>query len=52
MPEGAKLNGEVMDTSGPRIFEAVRQQLGLRLEPRKAPVEVMVVAHVEKPAEN
>jgi len=32
----------------PDIFSAVQSQLGLRLEPRKAPVEVMVVDHIEK----
>jgi uncharacterized protein (TIGR03435 family) len=35
-----------------RVFEAVQQQLGLRLEPEKAMVDVMVVDHVEKPSGN
>jgi uncharacterized protein (TIGR03435 family) len=40
------------DPSGTSIFQAV-QQLGLRLEPRKAPVETIVVNHLEKtPTEN
>jgi uncharacterized protein (TIGR03435 family) len=34
------------------VFTALRQQLGLRLEPRKAPVEVLVVDHIEKPSAN
>lgn len=38
-------------TSGPSIFSAVRQ-LGLRLESAKAPVEVLVIDHVERPSEN
>jgi uncharacterized protein (TIGR03435 family) len=40
------------DPSGTSMFQAV-QQLGLRLEPRKAPVETIVVDHLEKtPTEN
>lgn len=48
----AKINGEPIDTSGPSIFQAVRQQLGLRLDARKGPVQVMAIDHVEKPSEN
>jgi uncharacterized protein (TIGR03435 family) len=36
----------------PSIFDAVRQQLGLKLEPQKGPVEYYVIDHVERPAEN
>ena len=32
----------------PDVFSALQTQLGLRLEPRKAPVEVMVVDHMER----
>src|SRR5260370_41731728 len=35
----------------PSIFTAVREQLGLRLEPHRAPVEGLVIEHVERPAE-
>jgi len=35
------------------IFDAVQSQLGLKLEPRKASIEILVVDHVEKkPSEN
>jgi uncharacterized protein (TIGR03435 family) len=51
-PEGALLNGAPVDTSGPTIFDAVRQQLGLRLERQKGPVDILVIDHAEKPAEN
>jgi len=50
--ENTRLNGEPLDTSGPTLFEALRQQLGLKLEAQKAPVGIMVIDHAEKPSEN
>jgi len=36
----------------PDLFTAIQQQLGLKLESTKAPAEVLVIDHVEKPSEN
>lgn len=40
------------DTSGPSIFTAVQEQLGLKLESRKVPVVTIVIDRVEKPSAN
>ena len=34
----------------PSIFIAVQEQLGLKLESTKGPVDVLVIDHVQKPA--
>jgi uncharacterized protein (TIGR03435 family) len=43
---------EPVDASGPNIFEALRDQLGLRLEAQRGPVEILVIDHVERPTAN
>ncbi|HEY4088877.1 MAG TPA: TIGR03435 family protein [Bryobacteraceae bacterium] len=36
------------ESDGPSIFEAVQDQLGLKIEKRRGPVQMLVVDHVEK----
>jgi uncharacterized protein (TIGR03435 family) len=40
------------DASGPSLFTAIQEQLGLKLESVKAAVDVIVIDHVERPTEN
>jgi uncharacterized protein (TIGR03435 family) len=38
--------------SGQSIFTALQEQLGLKLEARKAPVEILIIDHATKPSNN
>jgi uncharacterized protein (TIGR03435 family) len=40
------------DPSGPTFLEALKNQLGLKLDPAMGPVQVFVVDHIEQPSEN
>jgi uncharacterized protein (TIGR03435 family) len=40
------------ESSEPSLFTAMQEQLGLKLESRRAPVQVLVIDHVERPSPN
>jgi uncharacterized protein (TIGR03435 family) len=50
-PQGAG-SARPPDSTGPSMFTAIQEQLGLKLESKKGPVEVLVIDHVEEPSEN
>jgi len=40
------------DSSGPSIFTAMPEELGLKLESKKGPVPILVIEQIERPSEN
>jgi bla regulator protein blaR1 len=51
-PDGAGEAPVPSDPAGPSIFTALQEQLGLKLEPAKGPIETIVIERVEKPVAN
>jgi uncharacterized protein (TIGR03435 family) len=44
--------GAAVDLNRPSIVTALQEQLGLKIEAAKGPVDVMVIDHIERPAAN
>lgn len=49
LPPGATFQP---DADGPTFLEALKDQLGLKLESQTGPVDVLVLDHIERPTEN
>jgi uncharacterized protein (TIGR03435 family) len=40
------------DPEGPTFLQALREQLGLKLEPTRGRIETLIIDHVDRPSEN
>ena len=49
-PGGPQLNGAPpIDPNGPSLFTAMQEQLGLKLDSQRGPVEMLVIDNVSQP---
>jgi uncharacterized protein (TIGR03435 family) len=51
-PEGSTDTGNSTVVTGPTFLQALKEQLGLKLDAEKDPVDSLVVDHVERPSAN
>jgi uncharacterized protein (TIGR03435 family) len=49
-PDAANTPGGAL--AGPAMFTAFREELGIKFEATRGPVDVLVIDHAEKPSEN
>jgi len=52
LPPGSGGGAPPPEPEGPSIFTALQEQLGLKLEAQKQPVDVIVIDHMEQPTQN
>ena len=45
-------SGSASEPAGPSLFTALPEQLGLKLEPARGPVPILVIDHLERPSQN
>jgi uncharacterized protein (TIGR03435 family) len=50
--KNGSFNEPASDASVPSLQSALQEQLGLKLEPQKGPMQVLVIDHAERPAES
>jgi uncharacterized protein (TIGR03435 family) len=51
-PDDTQTGADRAASDSPSLFTAMQEQLGLKLESRKVPVDVLVVDHAELPSDN
>lgn len=51
-PDTSSGSSDSSDATGPSIFNALREQLGLKLDSAKGSVQSFVIDHIDKPSEN
>jgi uncharacterized protein (TIGR03435 family) len=52
LPNGASVGGSAADQSYPSLTTALQEQLGLRLESRRLPIETFVIDSIDMPTPN
>ena len=52
LPGMGESGASSFNSSGPSLFTAIQEQLGLKLESTKGPVEILVIDHIERPSAN